>query len=62
MSVLVPSVGEEERFGCFTIVGFLLSRYCYCSVSLPSGAVAWSALCGWDISGHTYLCFEKNIY
>ena len=29
----------------------LLSYYCNCYVALPCGAVAWSALCDWGISG-----------
>ena len=36
---------EEEKADCFAI--FVLQMLCYykCSVALPHGAVAWSAVC-----------------
>ena len=31
--------------GCFTLIVFLMSCDCKCSVALPHGAVGWSAVC-----------------
>ena len=41
---------EEEKSGCFAII--VLQVYCYyeCSVTLPHGAVDWSAVCNCGIS------------
>ena len=39
----------KERTSCFTFV-FLMASGCWCSVSLPDGAVSWSAVCGCGIS------------
>ena len=41
---------EEERTGCFTFIVLRMSCYCKCSVTLPHGAVGWSALFDWGIS------------
>ena len=38
-------MGMRERAGCFTLIVFQMSCACYCSVSLPRGAVGWSAVC-----------------
>ena len=37
-----------EKAGCFTLIIFLISRDCKCSVALLLGAVVWSAVfdCG----------------
>ena len=42
----VPFIAEEERAGCFTFIVFLLSRGCYCSVSLPCGTIGLVCDCG----------------
>ena len=31
---------------CFTLIVFLMSCDCHCSVALPRAAASWSALCG----------------
>ena len=43
-------IEEEEKADCFDII--VLQMYCYykCSVTLPHGAVGWSALCDCGIS------------
>ena len=41
---------EEERGGCFALIGFLMSCDCQHSVALPCGAVGWSAVCNCGIS------------
>ena len=35
----------EERSGCFTLNAFLMSCESQCSVTLPHGAMCWSAVC-----------------
>ena len=35
----------EERAGCLALIVFLTSCYCTCSVALPHGAVALTAVC-----------------
>ena len=47
--VLQSFVGEE-RASCFTLIVLLMSRDCYCPVTLPHSAVGWSAVCDYDIS------------
>ena len=42
--------GKEERAGCFTLIVFLMSCDCLCSLTLPHGAVGWSAVCECGIS------------
>ena len=32
-------------YGCFTFIVFLMSYDCHCIVTLPHGAVGWSAVC-----------------
>ena len=34
-----------ERAGCFALIVFLVSFCSKCSVTLPYGAVGWSAVC-----------------
>ena len=34
-----------KRAACFTVIVFLLSYDCDCSVSLHHGAMGWSAVC-----------------
>ena len=54
---------EEEKAGCFDCN--VLRMYCYCksSVTLPHGAVGWSAVCDCGISSsscdHTHLLFNR---
>ena len=36
---------ERERADFFTFIVFLVSFDCECSVTLPHGAVCWSAVC-----------------
>ena len=43
-------IGNE----CFTLIAFLISCDCYCSVALPHGGVTQSAVCD---CGLTYFCF-----
>ena len=38
------------RAGCFALFVLLVSCDCYCSVTLPYGAVVWSAVCDYGIS------------
>ena len=35
----------EVKAGCFTLIVFLMSCDCYCSVALPQGAMGCSAVC-----------------
>ena len=48
---------EEERAGCFTLIVLLMPFDCYCSVSLPHGALGWSAVCDCGISWSYSLTF-----
>ena len=51
VSILVlQSLEEEEKAGCFAII--VLQMYCFykCSVVLPHGATVWSAECYCGIS------------
>ena len=41
---------EEERAGCFAFVVLRMSSYCMCSLTLPHGAVGWSAVYDCSIS------------
>ena len=41
---------EEERAVCFAFIVLRMCCYCKCSVTLPNGAVDWSAVCGYGIS------------
>ena len=41
---------EEKRAGCLTLFVFLVSRGCYCTVSLPCSAMGWSAVFACGIS------------
>ena len=43
-------VEEEERVGCFAFVVLRMSCWCKCSVTLPHGAMGWSAVCDCGIS------------
>ena len=40
----------EERADCFTLIVFLISCDCQCSVAVPRGVVGWSAMCVCGIS------------
>ena len=50
---------EEERAGCFAFNVLQMSCYSICSVTLPHGAVGWSALCDCGIS-LSYSLFGRN--
>ena len=41
---------EEERVGCFFKIIFQMFCDCKCPVTLPRGAVGWSAVCDCSIS------------
>ena len=41
---------EEERAGYFAFIVLLMSRNCKCSVTLPHGAMGWTAVCDCSIS------------
>ena len=41
---------KRKQVGCFAIIVLQMYGYCKCSVALPSGDVAWSAVCDCDIS------------
>ena len=47
---LFLKVGEEERARCSTLIAFLMSCDCLCSVALPHVVVGWSAVCDCGIS------------
>ena len=36
---------EEKRAGYFTLIVFLMTCGCLCSVSFPNGAMGWSVVC-----------------
>ena len=36
---------KRERVGCFAFIVLRMSCYCKSSVTLPRGAVGWSAVC-----------------
>ena len=36
-------LNEEEKAGCFAFIVFQMYCHCKCSVSLPNGALGWSA-------------------
>ena len=38
-------LAKEERADCFAFIVFQMSCYCKCFVTLPYGAVGWSAVC-----------------
>ena len=43
-------ISLSERAAHFTVIVFLLSCGCYCSVFLPQGFLGWSAVCDCGIS------------
>ena len=53
---------EEEKADCFAI--FVLQMLCYykCSVALPHGAMAWSAVCDCVFPDHTHLLFKRFLH
>ena len=59
MTFLVLQSSREERADCFTFI-ILMSRGCYCSLSLPHGTMGLSAVCDRDIHGHAQLLFEPD--
>ena len=42
-------LAAEERAGCFTLIVFLMSCDCSCSVSLPHNAVGWAVVYDCDV-------------
>ena len=46
--LLCSHLDGEERAASFTLIVFLITRDCYCSIAYPHGAVGWSAVhnCG----------------
>ena len=44
--------------GCLTLIVFLLTCGCYCHVSLPRGAVGWSAI----VAFPDYTHFFRALY
>ena len=46
------------NIGCFTIIVFLVSCDCYCSVAHPRGAMGLSAVCDCGIS--EFLTYLEN--
>ena len=47
---------KKERVGCLAYIVLWMSCYCKCSVTLPRGAVGWSAVC--DQSGRVVKAYE----
>ena len=41
---------EDERTGCFALSVLQMDCDCYCSLTLPHGAMGWSAVCDCGIS------------
>ena len=63
-SFALISHGKSERANCFTLIVFLLSRGCWCSVSHSHGGVGWSAVRDWDtvkpvLKGHSKIDITK---
>ena len=51
VSILVfQSLEKDEKAGCFAVIVLQMSCYCKCSVTLPRGAMCWSAVCDCGIS------------
>ena len=51
---------EEKEAGCFAIIVLQMNCYCKCFVTLPHGAVGWSAVCDCGISRtNSHTCFYK---
>ena len=48
---------KRGRAGCLAFIVLRMSCKCKCSVTLPHGAVGWSALCDSGILDHTRLLF-----
>ena len=57
MSFLVLQSSRWER-SCFTLIVFLMPCGCLCSVTLPYGAVGWSAMYDCGISW-SYSLFDQ---
>ena len=41
---------QSARAGCFTLIVFMVSCECKCSVTFLHGAVSWTAVCDCSIS------------
>ena len=50
-------MGKRE-VGCFTVSLFIMSCSCYCSATLPRGAVGWSEVCDCGVSDHTHFLIQ----
>ena len=48
--MLCDHLEEEEKTGCFAIIVFQMYCYYKCYVTLPRGALGWSAVCDCGIS------------
>ena len=48
-------IDGKERAGCFTLVVFLVSCDCKCSVAPSRGAMGWSAVCDYKNSSSNTL-------
>ena len=63
-AVFVVSSARKERAGCFTAILPLLNLIscdCLCPVSLPRGAMGWSAVCDYGIfCSYMYLFLEPE--
>ena len=42
---LTDRLWDVSKAGCFNLIVFLVFCDCQCSVTLPSGALGWSAVC-----------------
>ena len=49
------------RAGCFTLIVYMISCDCYCSVVLPSGAMGLSAVVIVLFPDHTHIRFYYDI-
>ena len=45
VSIVCNHFDEVVRAGCFTLIIFLMTCDCYCSVVRPHDVVSWSAVC-----------------
>ena len=51
----------EERAGCFTVIVFLMSSECECSVALPHNAIGWSVVCDY-VNNWSCSLFDQEIF
>ena len=64
--LLCSHLDGEERAASFTLIVFLITHDCYCSIAYPHGAVGWSAVhnCGicWPDSLITLVLSCNGLY